>query len=1000
MMQLARKTVSLSLIACALLLASAGTLLASGETMYYYTKIPPFIETGLDPNLLLLIDNSASMYDPAYRNPQTNVCYSSGDEDLNGNGFDVLTEDKNGNGNYDKNYDDTKAYNGYFDSGNNSWYLAHDPAMNAADTNEWVPAAEWLVDMAFSFEGGTHYINPSLRLAVDETDPDHNQVVFIAAKGRFLNWLVSSKFDIEKKILTGGKYDIAHAQMILETRGCDGKKYIKDIPVESGGSHYVATFGVRPPTDGEQTADRAYDGSISNTRLDIYKVTPTGMAIADCLSAIDNFDLPGQQFKDDILNCMDPLGTGLFDSRASFNQIMQECSFYNQQNRWQNGNGSVTAMREACEKVYNVAPGTILPVGGYVTPNSLSISDICYGAYSMPGPHAGAPWGTGYVGQCWETMSVPGTGGYLFCSSPYTPPVGHPNYICSSDGYVYDRSNITCDSATYTPPAAHPDYQCNAGTISHCPGDFTAAETKSTGHGDTFYPATCTTGNGVNKVDVPWEVLPADGPILGSTTSATAVGWTDDNSDGGDACVAYAMRQYCQGIDEQTSVDPSDYSDVNGDVLGMPALLVDQASQAQLGAPIFTMTGLIEANSAPTGLIQEFKYNLRMGAMQFNVGGTKSECRSVESPPGSGRYIATLYDCLEQKGSLITSSSVADPNKLDGGKIVSYIDDGDTHIGNLVEAINSISATSWTPIAEAYFEAVGYFTQKTVPFRLNAADYTCNQDYDSSTYPLWGAGNTYDPDDTVSYDWGAEGIKIYKTDSGGTSDADATTIEEDQGVHWTQFDPILAGCQRNNILIITDGSSTADINLAMKTFVVDDGNNDGDSAYTYNSSLQEPPSGNNYECKSADDDHSTLYGSSLLDDLVYYAHYEAADGSTPSIYAVDTAKGVTKNKITTFVVSAGTLQPDGTSNECNPKNELDQVAINGDDSPPPRLCMNPPTIFRIWKPTCGRFSIKSAVSLLRDRRPRLSPTPGAARVQSSRRFSTRSSRTRRLPPTR
>ena len=32
-------------------------------------------------------------------------------------------------------------------------------------------------------------------------------VTAFAAKGRFLNWLMSSKFDVEKKILTGGKYD-------------------------------------------------------------------------------------------------------------------------------------------------------------------------------------------------------------------------------------------------------------------------------------------------------------------------------------------------------------------------------------------------------------------------------------------------------------------------------------------------------------------------------------------------------------------------------------------------------------------------------------------------------------------------------------------------------------------------------------------------------------------------------------------------------------------------
>ena len=72
-----------------LLFGSAGSpLLASGEDMYYYSKIPPFIEVGLDPNLLLLIDNSASMYDTAYRTPNgDNFCFVHGDKDLNGNGL-------------------------------------------------------------------------------------------------------------------------------------------------------------------------------------------------------------------------------------------------------------------------------------------------------------------------------------------------------------------------------------------------------------------------------------------------------------------------------------------------------------------------------------------------------------------------------------------------------------------------------------------------------------------------------------------------------------------------------------------------------------------------------------------------------------------------------------------------------------------------------------------------------------------------------------------------
>ena len=62
--------------------------------------------------------------------------------------------------------------------------------------------------------------------------------------------------------------------MILESRGCNERTFIKDIPVVkvSDGTHNVATFGVRPPTEAEKTADGVYNSSISNTRLNFTKL--------------------------------------------------------------------------------------------------------------------------------------------------------------------------------------------------------------------------------------------------------------------------------------------------------------------------------------------------------------------------------------------------------------------------------------------------------------------------------------------------------------------------------------------------------------------------------------------------------------------------------------------------------------------------------------------------------------------------------------------------------
>ena len=152
-------------------------------------------------------------------------------------------------------------------------------------------------------------------------------------------------------------------------------------------------------------------------------------------------------------------------------------------------------------------------------------------------------------------------------------------------------------------------------------------------------------------------------------------------------------------------------------------------------------------------------------------------------------------------------------------------------------------------------------------------------------------------------------------------------------MHWTPYDPVKAGCQRNNILIITDGGSTGDINKTMTNFVTttnnDDGtvHNDGDSAVTYASGHTEQPTGGEFECKNTNDQHS-LYGSTLLDDLSFYAHDETA---YPDIYYYSSIDGLAKKKITTYVVSAGaSLKDDGTEHDCNPMYELGQVAENSD----------------------------------------------------------------------
>ena len=113
-------------------------------------------------------------------------------------------------------------------------------------------------------------------------------------------------------------------------------------------------------------------------------------------------------------------------------------------------------------------------------------------------------------------------------------------------------------------------------------------------------------------------------------------------------------------------------------------------------------------------------------------------------------------------------------------------------------------------------------------------------------------------------------------------------------------DPITAWCQSNNILIITEGASTADINSTVGSFVGTSGQNDGDT-----------------DASSCGD----LAGSTYLDDLTYYG-WKGTD-----IYGA----GIPYQNIMTHIVIAGTMRATGTG-ECNPETLLNEAAANGGTS--------------------------------------------------------------------
>ena len=694
--------------------------------------IPPSLDAGVDPNLLLMIDNSASMYDLAYVKPrEEGYCYDGTYTDQASN----LVES----------YDAASGYIGYFDA--TGWY-AYDLAASRFVAKTATEAG--------TICGSADYTNSgTVCIGIDET-VDPKIVTAFAATGNFLNWASASKLDIQKKILTGGKYVTVNGLglMVMESRGCLGRRFVKKIGVsDAGGTPHYLTLGIRQPNDAEKVDD--FDDT---TRIEIFEVTKDGFNYDACRDALTelNSESPSLgSLKGYVEDCMGyEIGAPSVeaDSMAAFNHSLLECWYYNENGEWQPGSGTVTSMKNDCEKLYDAG---LLPEG--IIADHLAY--VCSGQYGPEDPY------DGYVGRCWEPAA---TGEGLECVDK----------VCSTE------------------PASGAPEICIGGIVHYCSGNYNALK-------DTCNEA--------------WQVKQ---DCMGGGDLAEA-GWTDDPP-GADACVDQAIKDYCGFIEIPQVIDPSDAADDTGEIWNVPAVLIDTGVLAQLNEPLAVLKGHIVQTAAPDGLIEKYADEIRMGAMKFNDDGSKSEC----SAPDPDDPI--LYDC-------------SDPVNRDGGKIISYIDQSATHTADLIAAINDIKATSWTPLAESIYNAIGYYTQDD-SLRLDAADFMVDSSHD----------------------------------------------------------PITAWCQNNNILIITEGASTADLNTTVSGFVGTDGKNDGDT--------ETSPCG-------------VLSGSTYLDDLTYYA-WQGTD-----IYGA----GIPNQNIMTHIVIAGTMRAAGIG-ECNPEVLLNEAAANGGTS--------------------------------------------------------------------
>jgi len=762
-----------------------------------------------------------------------------------------------------------------------------------------------------------------------------SRVTAFAASGKLLNWLASSKFDIQKKILTGGKYNPYTEHLVSQHRGCSARGFIKEIPVKQGAADAVITFSVK----GSSTEDWI-DTTDDTTRIAVLGVSASGFIGSDreqaCQDAIDSIaggweDNQGTT-KQNITTCLNYGGTNniLAESNAAYNHSVHSCwEMVTKEYERPSDFGQVSEVQNSCEHIYRHTFSATA-----ITPENSGY--LCYGIYNSTIPDARqlaevAGAGSdreGYVGRCWKRGDISEGCQTVSCTYPSDDYQGENNsniwYRCLPDNLLYSCNDYNKGQKECKQPAW---------TIVLRDADDT----------DEF---TCdTTATDIGG----WSEVPGPNDIQG--------------------CIQSALWDYCQGLSIPEVIDPSDQVSATEVTWGMIGALIDSGIASMFGSDhaLIVMKGYIKPNQeAPREGILHTVPDLRIGAMAFNAVGAKTECEDVDPTAPIQKY------CPE--------------NNKDGSRVIAKIRLGNlatdadrTHLDDLVSAINDIRATSWTPLAEAMYTAIGYYTQNR-EVRLHDTDFQTDydvlstpwqtgQEYPPGTYLAsgnilyytaqggvsgggslqtdtgidwidvaeivnWQPGHTYEEKSVVISD-----NKLYITYSGGTSSAKPGLAERgltggplyDEGVLWEPLiDPVANWCQDNHVLVITEGASTADISQDIIDFAT--------GYHDFNSEEIVDPADSDSDQQCTDG----LDGSTYFDDMVYFARnrQDPSDDFSPPPFTLyplynDTIPSgdwpyspMAKKSLTTSIVVAGSLRDEGTNDECNPFTLMTSAAEN------------------------------------------------------------------------
>ncbi len=795
------------------------------SSMDNYCSTPPFISSGVQPNLLLMIDNSASMYDLAYVD----------------NGNAPVRESSYC---YDQTYSSTNAdgspnnYVGYFE-----------------------PKTVYSYDGNFSDSGNfkvgsfpvscSHQISNQLcvNIVAGEVDEFH-------ATGNYLNWLTASKLDVQKQILTGGKYDTASNELVSESRGCVGRGFVKEALtadyVEGGVNTSLGiAFRITGPeneynasgvSNGGQTSIKIYEGDYNEVLCQEaieqinYASNPSAIrsSVEDCLSYDPHAAAGSQYCKEETTRSCS------VDSDCDNVDVAGECESTGKKSERKclSGKTGDSCVNDSDCDTFSPSVGPC--VGG--TSHSAEVRtkivfnqamQECWQIWSGSKTEVGNDAWSGEAPKCSDIYSE-----YKVCNGG-----SNDGNTCTSDADCPGGGTCVLKGPAAL-GAGNPALMCNAAYTGYC---------------------ATTTDN--------W-----------ATTDWVAKEFTDPQD-----CFLSKYLEFCNSVKVPPVVDPSDAPDDTAETANIPAIISDIGVEAQLGSPIATLKANNYDTTPPAGLINDYSKYIRFGAMDFNINGAESECALGAMP--CPKVCSSTSDIVCNTDDDCPDPETCEPvdDDKDGGEIIHYIGEGicsvsgdpcirddkcpsgerceavvGDHSTGLIFAIDEIEARTWTPFAEGYYNAIAYFVKDAIK------------------------NTVLDP---IKYDASTEAIK---------EPLAASDFEVEKN-------PIEYKCQANNILIISDGSSTADQHVTMmsKAVQASDLYNDGDSA--------DPGLCGDY------------YGSSYLDDLSYYAKNRNIFDPLDS----DTSDNDPAQSITTYVVYTGSDASTETG-ECHPKTLMNDTAENSD----------------------------------------------------------------------